>query len=167
MSLELQERFCVGVVQVIFLEDVVTLKGGALSLTLDSNAPAHAEPMAPSVASSPTPSITPYCVFLSGSGERALSEAEYRALIADRERYELLLDLMSTTQGGRYRGYRRAGELHEEVSLTPQQAFAYAELMERREPLRAAELSALNSFGSPNKQVEAVQSSRGRELPSP
>jgi len=157
MSLELQERFCVGVVQVIFLEDVVTLKGGALSLTLDSNALAHAEPMAPSVTSSPTPSVTPYCVFLSSSGERALSEAEYRALIADRERYELLLDLMSTTQGGRYRGYRRAGELHEEVSLTPQQAFAYAELMERREPLRAAELSALNSFGSPNKQVEAAR----------
>jgi len=29
--------------------------------------------------------------------------------------------------------------------------------MERREPLRAAELSALNSFGSPNKQVEAAR----------
>jgi hypothetical protein len=52
MSLELQECFCVGVVQVIFLEDVVTLKGDASSLMLDSTSLAHAEPMAPSVTSS-------------------------------------------------------------------------------------------------------------------
>jgi hypothetical protein len=64
---------------------------------------------------------------------------------------------LSTVAAGRYRACRRDDDGFHEDSLTHQQAWAYAELMERRQPLRAGELEVLNSYGSPDKQVEAAR----------
>ena len=99
--------------------------------------------------------VSAYCLLVDPDGTRRIDEATYREVVAGE--HDLLLDLLSTVTAGRYRALRRDDDGFHEDSLTHQQAWAYAELMERRQPLRAGELEALNSYGSPDKQVEAAR----------
>jgi hypothetical protein len=91
-------------------------------------------------------------------GRRAIGEAEYRDLVARCGGFDLFIDTMSKVEAGRYRAVRRLTDgTSEETALTHQQAHAIIELVERRKGLRAAELSALSAYGSPEKQVEAAR----------
>ena len=136
-------------VEIVFLEDVLALEGGRLAL----RAPVPTGVAEPAAAYQ----AAPYCMLVDADGARPVDEATYREIAAHADDYDLFLDLLSTTVAGRHRACRRNGDAFEEGSLTHQQAGAYAELMERRRPLRAGELAALNTFGSPDKQVEAAR----------
>ena len=134
-----------GPVSVVFLADEMALEGGRV---------VRRQPLG--VAEPTTPyQVSAYCLLVDRDGARRIDEATYREVVSGE--HDLLLDLLSTVTAGRYRALRRDdGELRED-SLTHQQDWAYAELMERRQPLRAGELEALNSYGSPDKQVEAAR----------
>ncbi|PID38066.1 MAG: hypothetical protein CSB49_07520 [Proteobacteria bacterium] len=124
--------------------------------TLDGDRLVRAQPMgvAEPVA---TYRASAYCLLVDADGPRRIDEATYRELVAGAEGHDLFLDLLSTVAAGRYRACRRDDDGFHEDSLTHQQAWGYAELMERRQPLRAGELEVLNSYGSPDKQVEAAR----------
>lgn len=147
MPPDLESRFASGPVQILFLEDVLTVVDGRISLrrSLSQEKPApHADP-------------ADYCVRVTADIAEQIDESTYRATAARAEDYDLFLDMLSTLAGGRHRACRRDSSGFHDSALTVQQAWAYAELMERRRPMRAGELSALNSFGSPEKQVEAAR----------
>ena len=144
---DVDTHFAAGPVSVVFLEDELRLDGDRL---VRAQPMGVAEPVA-------TYRTAAYCLLVDAEGARRIDEATYRNLVADAEDHDLFLDLLSTVAAGRYRACRRDdGGFHED-SLTHQQAWAYAELMERRQPLRAGELEVLNSYGSPDKQVEAAR----------
>lgn len=147
MPPDLEARFASGPVRILFLEDVLTVIDDRISLrrSLSQEKPApHADP-------------ADYCVRVTPDIAEQIDESTYRATVARAEDYDLFLDLLSTLAGGRHRACRRDASGFHDSALTVQQAWAYAELMERRRPMRAGELSALNSFGSPEKQVEAAR----------
>ena len=143
---EIDTHFASGPVSVIFLEDELQLEGDRV-LRFQAMDAGHV----------PTCQPANYCLLVDADGARRIDEATYREVVAEAQSYELFLDLLSTVAAGRYRACRRGKDGLHDDSLTHQQAWAYAELMERRQPLRAGELEVLNSYGSPDKQVEAAR----------
>lgn len=146
-SPDVDTHFVTGPVSVVFLEDELALDGDRLVRRQPNGV---AEPTA-------TYRTSDYCLLVDPDGARRIDEATYREVVASAEGHDLFLDLLSTVAAGRYRACRRDEDGFHEDSLTHQQAWAYAELMERRQPLRAGELEVLNSYGSPDKQVEAAR----------
>ena len=143
----IEAHFGTGRVSVVFLEDELELQAG---LPVRRQASMAAEP---SAAYGPSR----YCLVVDADGRREADETTYRRIVADAEGYDLFLDLLSTGAAGRHRACRRDDEGFHDSTLTHQQAWAYAELMVRQQPMRAAELEVLNAFGSPDKQVEAAR----------
>jgi hypothetical protein len=140
------------VVEVAFLEDCLAIEDGRV-VTREPAVLGVAEPVA-------TYALQPelFCVVIDQDGRREVDEATYRDVAARMMSCDLFLDLLSTVRAGRYRsGYSDEHRAFVETSLTPQQAWAYAELVEKRKPTRAGELATLSDFGASHKQVEAAR----------
>lgn len=137
-------------VELLFLEDVLLVRGGELVLTRDRwGSFGVAEPPAPY---GDAPGV--YCEALAGDDAEHLTESEYRARLATREDQHLFIDMLSAGQGGRHPAGRRNGrEVFEETTLTPNEAAALAELVARRSPLRPTELQSV-SVTHPDKVIE-------------
>lgn len=140
------------VVEVVFLEDCLAIEGDRV-VVRGHAVTGVAEPAAVYVARP-----EPFCIVVDQYGRREVDEATYREVASRIESYDLFIDLLTTVRAGRYRsGYTDKNGLFVETSLTLQQAWAYAELVEQRRPLRAGELHALSAFGASHKQVEAAR----------
>ncbi|HJL26806.1 MAG TPA: hypothetical protein RMH80_31595 [Polyangiaceae bacterium LLY-WYZ-15_(1-7)] len=139
---DVDTHFAAGPVSVVFLEDELRLDGDRL---VRAQPMGVAEPVA-------TYRTAAYCLLVDAEGARRIDEATYRNLVADAEDHDLFLDLLSTVAAGRYRACRRDdGGFHED-SLTHQQAWAYAELMERRQPLRAGSSRCSTATAAPTSR---------------
>jgi hypothetical protein len=146
-SPDLDAHFGAGEVAVVFLEDELELVGGRVQRRRE---PAAREPIADYGAPA-------FCVLVNADGARQLDEAAYRDLLASAHDLDLFLDLTRTGSAGRHPTGRREADQLIAGSLTPQQAAAYAELMERQQPLRAGELRALRGVNHPDKLIEAAR----------
>lgn len=135
-----------GPLEVIFLEDVLTLNNGYMSLE---------QSHVVTVDAAETPEY--FCLMTDVHGETVIDKAKYAEVLSTRQDYDLFLNLLSPTSASRYQACRRDNGGFHENSLSNQQAWAYAELMRRRTPLRAAELKSLSTYGNPHKQIEAAR----------
>lgn len=139
-------------VELAFLEDLVEVRDGRLQRRRPAP-PMVREPT--TIYGEPPP---PFCMLVAHDGRRPIGEEEYRTVVARADGLDLFIDTMTKVEAGRYRASRRDTQgSSEETALTFQQAHALIELVERRKGLRAAELSALSAYGSPEKQVEAAR----------
>jgi hypothetical protein len=146
-SPDVEAHFGSGPVVVRFLEDELHIDRGRIARR---QAEGLREPAAPYPARA-------YCVALDSNGQRALDAPAYRAITASASEYDLFLDLTQTVHAGRHPTSRREGGRAIAGSVTAAQGAAYAELMERGQPLRAAELRALDGIQHPEKFIEAAR----------
>lgn len=138
-----------GRVQLAFLEEVLAVRGGELTLAHGAEGPPAPTPQAP------------FCRALTNEGERALDRAAYHAWCAtEAPRFDLLLDLLHVAHGHPAVAWRRdAGGRAERVELTRHEAEALVELIERRAPTEACELACLRAAGlhDPVRVVERAR----------
>lgn len=141
-------------IELAFLEDLIEVCDGRLErVAAGSGATLVREPQA---AYGAEPAA--FCLLIGDEGRRPISDGEYREVVAEIEAFDLFVDTMAKVERGRYRASKRLEDgTHEAGTLSFEQAHAIVELVERRRPMRAAELQALSSYGSPHKQVEAAR----------
>lgn len=144
VSPEIDAHFRAGTVVVVYLDEVLALRGGRVT-KLEAESP----PGAARADAGPA-----FCTVIDAGGRRSVDEAEYRRIVARAEEFDLFLDTTTTVDGGRYACGRREGGVFVRRAVTPQQGLAYAELVQRRTPLRAAEIVALRGVNHPEKLVE-------------
>ncbi|HEU4406812.1 MAG TPA: hypothetical protein VFS43_16210 [Polyangiaceae bacterium] len=126
-----------GRVQLAFLEDILTARGGELALSEGGRA--LLEPAA----------RASLCRALTDRGERALDRAAYDAFLRDEAHaFDFVLDAVDVSRGRHATAWRRdeRGGL-ERVELTRHEAEALAELVERAAVTRAGELACLRAAG--------------------
>jgi hypothetical protein len=147
-SPDVDAHFASGEVVVVFLEDEIELVAGQVQRRQMLIA---REPVA-------TYGAPAFCVLVDPEGAREIDEAAYRRVLASAEaELDLLLDLTTTVSAGRHPTGRREDGAFITGSVTPQQGAAYAELMERQQAVRAAEVRALNGVNHPEKLIEAAR----------
>jgi hypothetical protein len=147
VSPEIDAHFRTGPVVVVFLEDELEVGFEGVRRRADATLV-----LADNVA---TPAA--FCAVVDAGGRRTIDEAEYRRIVASAEDYDLFLDTTTTVDAGRYACGRREGGAFVRSAVTSYQGLAYAELMRRHAPLRAAELEALRGVNHPEKLVEAAR----------
>lgn len=147
-SPDVDAHFAAGEVVVVFLEDELELVAGHVQRRQMLLA---REPVA-------TCGAPAFCVLVDPDGAREIDEATYRRVLASAEaELDLLLDLTTTVSAGRHPTGRREDGAYLEGSVTPQQGAAYAELMERQQAVRAAEVRATGGVNHPEKLIEAAR----------
>lgn len=147
-SPDVEAHFGAGDVVVVFLADELELVAGQVQRRQVLIA---REPVA-------TYGAPAFCVLVDPDGVREIDEATYRRVLASAEtELDLLLDLTTTVSAGRHPTGRREDGAYIKGSVTPQQGAAYAELMERQQAVRAAEVRALNGVNHPEKLIEAAR----------
>jgi hypothetical protein len=143
-SPDVETHFGAGDVVVVFLEDELELVSGQVQRR---QVLMVREPVA-------TYAAPAFCVLVDPDGAREIDETTYREVLAGAEDLDLFLDLTRTVRAGRHPTGRREDGVLIEGSVTPQQGAAYAELMERQQAARAAEVRALNGVNHPEKLIE-------------
>ena len=146
-SPDVDAHFASGEVVVVFLEDELELVSGQVQRR---QVLMVREPVA-------TYGATAFCVLVDPDGAREIDETTYREVLAGAEDLDLFLDLTRTVRAGRHPTGRREDGVLIQGSVTPQQGAAYAELMERQQAVRAAEVRALNGVNHPEKLIEAAR----------
>lgn len=148
-SPDIELHFGSGDVVVVFLEDELELVNGHMRrrqvlVARESVPPFYSAPA--------------FCVLVDPDGAREIDEGAYRQVLASAEtELDLLLDLTTTVSAGRHPTGRRGDGAFIKGSVTPQQGAAYAELMERQQAVRAAEIRALDGVNHPEKLIEAAR----------
>ena len=86
-----------------------------------------------------------FCTLVDGDGALAISESQYHEIIARRRDYDLLIDLVEPLGRGRWMVVKRdEGGEAVELALEYKGVAALARLVERRVPLRPAEMESLD-----------------------
>ncbi len=141
-------------VEIIFLEDELTLRKGDLA----RNGTRH-PPQTPATIAT-TSSFSPFCTVLTGGGEQVLSEEGYRRIVDRAGSYALFVDTLVTIRAGRHPGrcVDDSSQLRD-FSLTVHEAGALVELVDRRRALRPAELHCFREaqISNPIKLVEGMR----------
>jgi hypothetical protein len=146
-SPDLEAHFGSGDVEVLFLEDGLVLDASGLR----RNPVLHsAEPAGPRYP-------PPCCILVDAEGAREIDDETYRSVLERAVELDLFLDLTRTVEAGRHPTGRRENGKAVPSSVTAAEGRAYAELVERRQPLRAAELQSVDGKNHPVKLIESAR----------
>ena len=151
----IEERHGPGaLVELAFLEDLIEVRNGRLTCAAARPAPVtHHEPPVADDLARPA-----FCVLVDQQGTRNIDRQEHREILRRAETFHLFIDSTTPVEAGKLLvGRKLLDGTFERSTLTRQRASALIELIERRQPLRAAELRAISAYGNPQKQFEAAR----------